>query len=223
MTDSAIAAAIRAYRPGLHGVQPPAIIAEAGVNHEGSIDLARRLVDEAAEGGADAIKFQTYRAETLAVADSPAYWDTTKESTPTQRALFAKYDRLWQDDFEVLKRHCDDVGIEFMSTPFDRESVDSSPTSWTCSRSHRRTSRTTRSCVWSPPLASPCPLDGRRQRVAEIAGGLEANWATCRVCLMHCMLNYPTAIRCQSGDDPRSADRFPDTRARVLGPHGSGR
>ena len=55
----------------------PYVIAEAGVNHEGSMDIARRLVDEAAEGGADAIKFQTYKAGTLASKDSPAYWDTS--------------------------------------------------------------------------------------------------------------------------------------------------
>ena len=52
----------------------PYVIAEAGVNHEGSMDIARRLIDEAAEGGADAIKFQTYKAATLASKDSPAYW-----------------------------------------------------------------------------------------------------------------------------------------------------
>ena len=59
----------------------PYVIAEAGVNHEGSMDIARRLVDEAAEGGANAIKFQTYKAGTLASKDSPAYWDTSKEPT----------------------------------------------------------------------------------------------------------------------------------------------
>ena len=59
----------------------PYIIAEAGVNHEGSMKLAKRLVKEAKEGGADAIKFQSYKAETLASKNSPAYWDTTKEPT----------------------------------------------------------------------------------------------------------------------------------------------
>jgi len=59
----------------------PYIIAEMGVNHEGSMDLAKRLIDEAKEGGADAAKFQAYRADTLASKKSPAYWDLTKEST----------------------------------------------------------------------------------------------------------------------------------------------
>ena len=67
------------------------IIAEAGVNHEGDMDLARRLIDEAAEGGANAIKFQTYEASTIASKDSPAYWDTTKEPTNSQFMLFQKY------------------------------------------------------------------------------------------------------------------------------------
>ena len=59
----------------------PYMIAEAGVNHEGSMDLAYRLIDEAKEGGADAIKFQTYRADKIASKNSPAYWDTKKEIT----------------------------------------------------------------------------------------------------------------------------------------------
>ena len=56
----------------------PYLIAEAGVNHEGDMDIAKRLIEEAKEGGADAIKFQTYKAETLASKHSPAYWDSVK-------------------------------------------------------------------------------------------------------------------------------------------------
>ena len=101
----------------------PYIIAEAGVNHEGDMDLARRLIDEAKEGGADAIKFQTYKAETIASKDSPPYWDVNKEPTQSQYKLFKKYDRFWKNEFEALKIHCDQTGIEFLSTPFDLESA----------------------------------------------------------------------------------------------------
>jgi N-acetylneuraminate synthase len=101
----------------------PYIIAEAGVNHEGSMDIAKRLVDEAKEGGADAIKFQTYKAQTLASKNSPAYWDTTKEPTTSQYELFKKHDSFWFDEMSELKEYCDEVGIEFMSTPFDIESA----------------------------------------------------------------------------------------------------
>jgi N-acetylneuraminate synthase len=101
----------------------PYVIAEAGVNHEGSMETARRLVDEAKEGGADAIKFQTYKADTLASKHSPAYWDTTKEPTRSQHELFSKHDKFWKTEMVELKQYCDAVGIEFMSTPFDKESA----------------------------------------------------------------------------------------------------
>ncbi|MDD3591334.1 MAG: N-acetylneuraminate synthase family protein [Sulfurovum sp.] len=101
----------------------PYIIAEIGVNYEGSMDLAKRLVDEAKEGGADAVKFQTYKADTIASKDSPAYWDTTKEPTKSQHELFQKHQGFWKDEMQELKNYCDTVGIEFMSTPFDVESA----------------------------------------------------------------------------------------------------
>ena len=102
----------------------PYIIAEIGVNHEGSMELAKRLIDEAKEGGADAVKFQSYKAETLASKDSPSYWDTTKEPTTSQYELFKKHDSFWIEEMQELKLYCDKVGIEFMSTPFDIESAD---------------------------------------------------------------------------------------------------
>src|ERR1041385_866127 len=113
---------IEAYTPDI--IHRPYIIAEAGVNHEGSMELAKRLIDEAAEGGADAIKFQTYKADTIASKDSPYYWDITKEPTRSQHELFKKYDKFWKKEYEELKMYCDKAGIEFMSTPFDVEAAD---------------------------------------------------------------------------------------------------
>jgi N-acetylneuraminate synthase len=106
------------------GFKRPYIIAEAGVNHEGSMDTAKRLIDEANEGGADAIKFQTYKAETIASKDSPAYWDTSKEPTLSQYKLFKKHDSFWKKEFIELKEYCDKADIEFLSTPFDFEAAD---------------------------------------------------------------------------------------------------
>ena len=97
----------------------PYIIAEVGVNHEGSMEKAKLMIDQAKAGGAHAVKFQTYKAETLASKNSPAYWDQTKEPTTSQFKLFKKYDGFWKSEYEELKSYCDKVGIEFMSTPFD--------------------------------------------------------------------------------------------------------
>lgn len=112
--------------PGLGKIEPlslPYIIAEAGVNHEGDFDLAKRLIDEAKEGGADAIKFQAYRAESLASKVSPAYWDQTKERASNQFELFRRYDKFWKKEFELLKDYCDAVQIDFLCTPFDLDSA----------------------------------------------------------------------------------------------------
>ncbi len=102
----------------------PYIIAEIGVNHEGSLNKAKKLIDLAKEGGAHAVKFQTYKAEKLASIHSPAYWDTNLEKTPSQFELFKKYDKLDFKDYKILHKYCKKKRIDFSSTPFDVESVD---------------------------------------------------------------------------------------------------
>ncbi|MEG9327959.1 N-acetylneuraminate synthase family protein [Salinimicrobium catena] len=105
-------------------LQIPYIIAEIGVNYEGSMDTAKRLIDEAKEGGADAVKFQTYKASTIASKNSPSYWDTTKEPTTSQFKLFQKHEKFWKKEMTELKEYADKADIEFMSTPFDMESAE---------------------------------------------------------------------------------------------------
>ena len=82
----------------------PYIIAEVGVNHEGSMKTAKRLVDEAKEGGAHAVKFQSYKAETIASKYSPAYWDLSQEPTKSQFELFKKHDSFfWFIKIRIFK------------------------------------------------------------------------------------------------------------------------
>ena len=102
----------------------PFVIAEIGVNHEGNIQKALELIDAAAEAGANAVKFQTYKAELIAAKDSPSYWDTTEEKTESQYELFKKYDGFEFNDYERLARHAGDCGVEFMTTAFDIQSLD---------------------------------------------------------------------------------------------------
>jgi len=102
----------------------PFVIAEIGVNHEGCLEKAKKLVDDALEGGADAVKFQSYKAGTIAMEESPAYWDLSEEPTTSQFELFKKYDSFGFEEYEELSKYCEEKGIIFSSTPFDFESAD---------------------------------------------------------------------------------------------------
>ena len=103
---------------------PLYLIAEAGVNHENDMATARRMVKEAAAAGADAIKFQSYKAGSLASRYSPAYWDRAKEPADSQYALFQRFDHLDVADYRELARCCQDHGIQFLTTCFDERFVD---------------------------------------------------------------------------------------------------
>lgn len=102
------------------------IIAEAGVNHNGSRDLAIQLVRAAAAAGADFVKFQTFKADRLVAANAPKA-QYQKENCPdgdnSQLAMLRRLE-LNQSDFEAIASECKKQGIGFMSTPFDEESVD---------------------------------------------------------------------------------------------------
>ncbi len=101
------------------------IIAEAGVNHNGKLELAKKLVDVAVEARADAVKFQTFKAEKVVsiFADKAKYQKKTTDTAESQFEMIKKLE-LPLEDFEEIKRHCDKKGIIFLSTPFDYESVD---------------------------------------------------------------------------------------------------
>ena len=102
---------------------PTFIIAEAGVNHKGSLERARQMVWEAAGAGADAIKFQSYKAETLVTRWAPRYWQD-REPSGTQYAIFKQSDAFGEDEFASLFQECERAGISFLSTAFDLQFVD---------------------------------------------------------------------------------------------------
>ena len=101
------------------------IIAEAGVNHNGSIEMAKQLVDVAAAAGANAVKFQTFKAENLATADAPKaeYQSRTTSRDESQFSMLKKLE-LDENAHRMLMKYCNECGIEFLSTPFDIQSVD---------------------------------------------------------------------------------------------------
>lgn len=101
------------------------IIAEAGVNHNGSLETAKKMVNAAREAGADAIKFQTFKAENIVTKNaSRAEYQVKNTGEDASQYSMLKELELSYDDFRELKAYCDDSGIEFLSTPFDLESID---------------------------------------------------------------------------------------------------
>ncbi len=179
------------YNPDI--INRPYVIAEAGVNHEGKMDLAKRLIHEAGRGGAHAIKFQTYKAETLTVKDSPSYWDTGMETTKNQFDLFKKYDKFQKKEYENLKTECDKAGIEFLSTPFDISSADFlndlMPVFKISSSDITNFPFIKHICKFGKPII----LSTGASAVWEIQQAVELiEQSGNPLSLLHCVLNYPT-------------------------------
>ena len=160
------------------------------------MDMAKRLIYEAKEGGADAIKFQTYKAGKIASKHSPYYWDISKEPTKSQYKLFKKYDKFWKNEYEELKLLCDDIDIEFMSTPFDFESAK-------FLNDLMDVFKISSSDITNKPFIEliadfqkPIILSTGASEHNEIKQSI--NWISTKSkinthCLMHCILNYPTS------------------------------
>lgn len=106
-------------------MKPVLIIAEAGVNHNGDIELAKKLIDEAAEAGADIVKFQTFKTENLVSKDAKmAEYQVSNTLKEDSQFNMLKKLELSRSDHDVLIEHCRKRTIKFLSTAFDLESLD---------------------------------------------------------------------------------------------------
>lgn len=171
----------------------PLIIAEIGVNHEGDIEKAKKMIRDAKKSGADVVKFQTYKADTLASKNSPAYWDTKKETTKSQHELFKKNEGFWIDEMKELKIYCDSLDIEFLSTPFDFESarfLNDMMNAFKISSSDI----TNKSFIeFICDFGKPIILSTGASNLSEITEAV--SWIEEKgndLALLHCILNYPT-------------------------------
>jgi N-acetylneuraminate synthase len=172
----------------------PYVIAEIGVNHEGSLATAKLLIESAKRGGADAAKFQTYKAGLIASKFSPSYWDTSKEPTTSQYELFTKYDSFGEAEYKELAQHCKKHEIEFVSTPFDLGAVDMlnplvryfkiASADITNLPLLKKVAETRKPVILSTGASNIGEIDAALA-ILRSAGGSE-------ICLMHCILNYPT-------------------------------
>ena len=156
--------------------------------------MPHRLIDEAKEGGADAIKFQAYKAETIASKNSPAYWDTNQEPLTNQFDLFRKHEKFWRKEFESLRTRCDDVGIEFICTPFDFESA-------LFLNDIVNVFKISSSDITNKPFINyiadfgkPIMLSTGASNLDEISSAVRwiKNSDENDLALLHCILNYPT-------------------------------
>lgn len=101
--------------------EPAFIVAEAACNHMCDLSLALEMIEKASDAGADAIKFQTYKAEKLVTKDAVAFWGDEKM---TQIEYYRRLDRFGKEEYETLFKAAEDRGIIPFSSPFDLESAD---------------------------------------------------------------------------------------------------
>lgn len=105
---------------------PALIIAEVGVNHNGSVERGLDLIKAASQSGADVVKFQTYKATQLVTKKAPRYWDEklNDDNGGTQFDTFSKLDGMSIDGYKVFKKKCEELNVIFTSTPFNLPDVD---------------------------------------------------------------------------------------------------
>lgn len=174
----------------------PFFIAEAGVNHLGSLKLGERLIKEAAEAGAHAIKFQSYKAKNLTTKDAPRFWDWEGEvkDEGSQFDSYSLLDSFGEKEHLALKKICDKHGIEFMSTPFDNEATDY------LDRVGINAYKIASCDVTNHPLLKHVASKGKIVMLSTGASSIEEikeavdvlKEGTDKIVVMHCNLKYPT-------------------------------
>ncbi len=180
----------------------PYIIAEIGVNffdtakkmNISPIEAAKKYIVEAKNSGANAVKFQSYKANTIVSKNSPAYWDLSKEPTKTQYELFEKHDLLNEDDYRELSNYSKSLDIDFMSTPFDYESADFL---FDMIDIYKISSSDLTNIPFIQYIAKkgkPIYLSTGASYLSEIEEAVRViRKSGCQeLCLLHCVLSYPT-------------------------------
>jgi len=177
------------------------IIAEAGVNHLGDMNIAEKLISSAAKAGSDIIKFQTYKAKDLTTKAAPRFWNWSgeEEKNGSQYDSYSILDKFEKDEYIELKKLCKKYDIEFMSTPFSLEAaemlIDIGMEAFKIA-----------SCdITNLPFLSsiakfnkPIMLSTGASNIKEIRTAVNEIHKTnpnIQICIMHCILCYPTEFK----------------------------
>lgn len=199
------------------------VIAEIGVNFYDTakaekispLDAAKLYVKEARNAGVDAVKFQSYKADTIVSKNSPAYWDLSKEPTKTQYELFQKHDSFGEKEYAELCRYCKSINVDFMSTPFDYASADYLDKYVDI---YKISSSDLNNLPFIRHIAKkgkPIYLSTGASYLSEIEEAVRVmKKAGCPdICLLHCVLSYPTREEDANLNVIRTLKRvFPDLR-----------
>ena len=180
------------------------LIAEIGVNYYdiakvrgiSNMDAAKLMVREAKDAGIHAVKFQTYKAGTLAAKASPYYWDITEEPTRSQYELFTKFDSFGYNEYKELREYSDEVGIEFLSTAFDIESADYLDELMNVYKISSSDLSNIPFIEYQAKKHKPILLSIGASNEDEIVRAVDTirNVSDAPIALLHCVLEYPTPL-----------------------------
>ncbi len=180
------------------------LIAEIGVNYYdiakqrgiSNMDAAMLMIREAKDAGIHAVKFQTYKAGTLAAKASPYYWDITEEPTRSQYELFTKFDSFGKAEYTRLKEYSDEIGIEFLSTAFDFESADYLDELMNVYKISSSDLSNIPFIEYQAKKNKPILLSVGASNEDEIVNAVNAIRKNSdeRIVLLHCVLEYPTPL-----------------------------
>ena len=183
----------------------PFLIAEIGVNFYdiaekeeiSNMDAAKLMIMEAKKCDVDAVKFQSYKAETIASKNSPPYWDLSEEPTTSQFELFKKFDEFGKEEYRQLADFCKEVGIVFLSTPFDFESVDYLDEFMDVFKISSSDLTNIPFIQYIASKNKPILLSTGASTLNEIKQAVKAieDVSTVDIAIMHCILSYPTDYR----------------------------
>lgn len=178
------------------------LIAEVGVNYYdiankigiSPLDAAKLMVLRAKNAGIHAVKFQTYKADTIAVRQAPSYWDTSEEAETSQYTLFKKYDSFGVNEYKKIADYAEKIGIEFLSTAFDIEAADYLDELMNVYKISSSDLNNLPFVEYQAKKNKPILLSAGASNLDEIKRSIDLiqKYNNKQIVLMHCVLEYPT-------------------------------